>query len=129
MGRHHAPSALRAVQAPWSHGKVTMPNKTAWIGLVAAVLLCSCALQDDVYTLDHRLSALERRNLELEKQNRELETLNQDLVQAKESMIKQECDLPKRAFPAGSKGWTRPVGMMKWNLEGSMPGWLPRHSH
>ena len=86
MGRHHAPSSLRAVQAPWSHGKVTMPNKTAWIGLVAAVLLCSCALQDDVYTLDHRLSALERRNLELEKQNRELETLNQDLVQVKESI-------------------------------------------
>ena len=63
-----------------------MPNKTAWICLVAAVLLCSCALQDDVYTLDHRLSALERRNLDLEKQNRELETLNQDLVQAKESI-------------------------------------------
>ncbi len=63
-----------------------MPNKTVWIGLVAAVLLCGCALQDDVYTLDHRLSALERRNLELEKQNRELETLNQDLLQAKESI-------------------------------------------
>ncbi len=63
-----------------------MPNKTVWIGLVAAVLLCSCALQDDVYTLDHRLSALERRNLELEKQNRELGTLNQDLLQAKESI-------------------------------------------
>ena len=63
-----------------------MPNKTLWIGLVAAVLLCSCALQEDVYTLDHRLSALERRNLELEKQNRGLETLNQDLLQAKESI-------------------------------------------
>jgi tol-pal system protein YbgF len=63
-----------------------MKNKTIWIGLVAAVLLCSCALQDDVYTLDHRLSALERRNLELEKQNRELETHNQDLRQAKESI-------------------------------------------
>jgi hypothetical protein len=50
-----------------------MQNKTLWIGLLAAVLLCSCALQDDVYTLDHRLSALERRNLELEKQNRELQ--------------------------------------------------------
>jgi tol-pal system protein YbgF len=63
-----------------------MPNKTLWIGLVAAVLLCGCALQEDVYTLDHRLSALERRNLELEKQNRELETLNQDLLQVKESI-------------------------------------------
>ena len=63
-----------------------MPNKTVWIGLVAVVLLCSCALQEDVYTLDHRLSALERRNLELEKQNRELDTLNRDLLQAKESI-------------------------------------------
>ena len=63
-----------------------MQNKALWIGLVAAVLLCGCALQEDVYTLDHRLSALERRNLELEKQNRGLETLNQDLLQAKESI-------------------------------------------
>jgi tol-pal system protein YbgF len=63
-----------------------MPNRNLWIGLVAAVLLCSCALQDDVYTLDHRLSALERRNLELEKQNRELEKLNQDMLQAKENI-------------------------------------------
>ncbi len=61
-----------------------MPNKTLWIGLVAAVLLGGCALQDDVYTLDHRLSALERQNVELEKQNRELETRNRDLLQAKE---------------------------------------------
>jgi len=66
-----------------------MQNKTIWIGLVVAVLLCSCALQDDVYTLDHRLSALERRNLELEKQNRELETRNQDLFQAKEKISSQ----------------------------------------
>ncbi len=63
-----------------------MQNKTLWIGFLAAVLLCSCALQDDVYTLDHRLSALERRNLELEKQNRELEKHNQDLLQAKENI-------------------------------------------
>jgi len=63
-----------------------MQNKTVWIGLVAAVLLCGCALQEDVYTLDHRLSALERRNLDLEKQNRELEKLNQDLLQAKEKI-------------------------------------------
>jgi tol-pal system protein YbgF len=63
-----------------------MQNKTVWIGLVAAVLLCGCALQEDVYTLDHRLSALERRNLDLEKQNRELEKLNQDLLQAKETI-------------------------------------------
>ena len=63
-----------------------MPNKTVWIGLVAAVLLCGCALQDDVYTLDHRLSALERRNLELEKQIVNWKRLNQDLLQAKESI-------------------------------------------
>jgi tol-pal system protein YbgF len=63
-----------------------MPNKTIWIGLVAAVLLGGCALQDDVYTLDHRLSALERQNVELEKQNRELEQRNQDLLQAKEKI-------------------------------------------
>jgi len=63
-----------------------MQNKTVWISLVAAVLLCGCALQEDVYTLDHRLSALERRNLDLEKQNRDLEKLNQDLLQAKETI-------------------------------------------
>lgn len=64
-------------------GKVSMQNQTVWIGLVAAVLLCGCALQDDVYTLDHRLSALERRNLELEKQNRDLQQLNQELDDTK----------------------------------------------
>jgi len=63
-----------------------MPNKTVWIGLIATVFLSGCALQDDVYTLDHRLSALERQNVELEKQNRELETRNRDLLQAKESI-------------------------------------------
>jgi len=56
------------------------------IGLAAAVLLCGCALQDDVYTLDHRLSALERRNLDLEKQNRELQQLNRDLLEAKKNI-------------------------------------------
>ena len=63
-----------------------MQNQTFWIGLVVAVLLCGCALQEDVYTLDHRLSALERRNLALEKQNRELEQRNQDLLKAKETI-------------------------------------------
>ena len=63
-----------------------MQNKTLWIGLVAAVLLCSCALQDDVYTLDHRLSALEQRNAELEKQNRALENQNQNLLEAKDTI-------------------------------------------
>lgn len=63
-----------------------MQNKKLWIGLVAAVLLCSCALQEDVYTLDYRLAALEKRNLELEKQNRELGKLNQDLHQVKETI-------------------------------------------
>ena len=56
------------------------------IGLIAAVLLSGCALQDDVYTLDHRLSALERRNLDLEKQNRELQQLNRDLLEAKKNI-------------------------------------------
>jgi tol-pal system protein YbgF len=74
------------MQARQDNGTVTMQNKTLWIFLVAAVLLCSCALQDDVYTLDHRLSALERRNLDLEKQNRELEKLNQEILQAKENI-------------------------------------------
>lgn len=79
---------LRTAQARQHHaqGKVTMQNKTVWIGLVAAVLLCSCALQDDVYTLDHRLSVLERRNLELEKQNRELEKRNQGLLESEEKI-------------------------------------------
>jgi tol-pal system protein YbgF len=77
---------LRAMQALRHYGRVTMQNKTLWIGIAAAVLLCGCALQDDVYTLDHRLSALERRNAELENQNRELDKLNRDLVEAKESI-------------------------------------------
>ena len=63
-----------------------MQTKTLWIAIVAAVLLCGCALQDDVYTLDHRLSALERRNADLEKQNRELEALNRDLVETKKTI-------------------------------------------
>ena len=77
---------LQTVQARQHQGKVTMQNQTVWIGLVAAVLFCSCALQDDVYTLDHRLSTLERRNMELEKQNRELEKLNRENLAAKENI-------------------------------------------
>ena len=63
-----------------------MRDRTLWISLFAAVLFCGCALQEDVYTLDHRLSALERRNSELEKQNRELQQLNSDLLVAKDSI-------------------------------------------
>ena len=63
-----------------------MRNRALWISLVAAALLCSCALQEDVYTLDHRLSALERRNADLEKQNRQLEKLNRDLQDARENI-------------------------------------------
>jgi len=63
-----------------------MRNRTFWISLMAATLLCGCALQDDIYTLDHRLSALERRNSDLEKQNRELQERNQDLQAAKDSI-------------------------------------------
>lgn len=66
-----------------------MQNKTLWIGLAAAVLLGGCALQEDVYTLDYRLSALERRNLELEKQSRELGKINQDMSQVKETISSQ----------------------------------------
>ncbi len=63
-----------------------MQYKFAWIGITAVVLLSSCALQDDVYTLDHRLTALERRNVDLEKLNRELEQRNQELMTAKENI-------------------------------------------
>jgi tol-pal system protein YbgF len=63
-----------------------MQIKTLLIGFSAVVLLCGCALQDDVYTLDHRLSALERRNLDLEKQNRDLEKQNRNLLLAKENI-------------------------------------------
>ena len=63
-----------------------MQIKSLLIGLTAVVLLCSCALQDDVYTLDHRLSALERRNIDLEKQNQDLERQNRDLLLAKENI-------------------------------------------
>jgi hypothetical protein len=63
-----------------------MRIKTLWVSFVAAALLCSCAIQDDIYTLDHRLSALERRSLELEKQNRELEKLNQELLETKKKI-------------------------------------------
>ena len=57
-----------------------------WIGLVVALLLSGCALQDDVYTLDHRLTALERHNVELARQNQALEKRNQELLQAKETI-------------------------------------------
>jgi tol-pal system protein YbgF len=56
------------------------------ISLMAIVLLCSCAIQDDIYTLDNRLSALERRSLELEKQNREIEKRSKDLVETKKKI-------------------------------------------
>ena len=63
-----------------------MRSHVLGIGLAAAVFFCGCALQDDVYTLDHRLSALERRNLDLEKQNRELQQLNSDMLEAKKNI-------------------------------------------
>jgi tol-pal system protein YbgF len=66
-----------------------MRTNNLWIGLLATVLLCGCALQDDVYTLDHRLTALERRNLDLEKQNRELDKRNRALMEAKENISDQ----------------------------------------
>lgn len=68
-----------------------MRTKSVWMvtGLVAAVLTGGCALQDDIYTLDHRLAALERRNQEIEKQNRELEARNRDLLAAKAEISSQ----------------------------------------
>jgi tol-pal system protein YbgF len=77
------------------HGKVTMQKKTLWIGLVAVVLLCSCAIQDDIYTLDHRLSALERRNMELEKQNREMEKINQKRIENDKDIASRVAGLDK----------------------------------
>jgi tol-pal system protein YbgF len=71
---------------PARHGRSLMPRNTFWMSLVATVLLCSCAIQDDIYTLDHRLAALERRSLDLEKQNRELQKLNQDLLETKKNI-------------------------------------------
>lgn len=82
-GRRSGPAHL-GLQDRRNDGKVIMPNKTVWIALVTALMLCGCAVQDDVYVLDHRLSALERRNLELEKQTRELEQVKQDLGDVKE---------------------------------------------
>lgn len=61
-----------------------MQNKTVWLGGLLVVLFCGCASQDDFYSLDHRLSVLERRNAALENQNRELTASNQGLLQEKE---------------------------------------------
>ena len=60
-----------------------MKTPTVILGFLAAALLCGCAIQDDIYTLNNRISALERRSAELEKQNRELETRNQELTETK----------------------------------------------
>ena len=49
-----------------------MKQRAVWCVLSMMLILSGCAIQDDIYTLDHRLSALERRNAELEKRNREL---------------------------------------------------------
>jgi tol-pal system protein YbgF len=67
-------------------GKGIMKKIAVWIGLVATLSVCGCALQDDVYTLDHRLTTLERRNLDLEKQNRDLAQRNRELTEAKQSI-------------------------------------------
>jgi tol-pal system protein YbgF len=66
-----------------------MATKIVWIALVAALLLCGCALQEDVYSLDNRVSALERRNLELEQQTRRMEQHNRDLLKAKKNISSQ----------------------------------------
>ena len=61
-----------------------MQNKTAWVCILMVVLFCGCASQDDLYSLDHRISVLEKRNAALENQNRELKESNQGLLQEKE---------------------------------------------
>lgn len=63
-----------------------MKTLTIILGFIVAVLLCGCAIQDDIYTLNHRISALERRSAELEKQNRELEALNRELTETKKNI-------------------------------------------
>ncbi len=59
---------------------------TCWMSVGVVLIFCSCAIQDDIYTLDNRLSALERRNLELEKRNSEIEKRNQELVVTKKEI-------------------------------------------
>ncbi len=63
-----------------------MRTITLLLSLLTVIPFLGCAIQDDIYTLNYRLSALERRSTELEKQNRELEALNQKLSETKENI-------------------------------------------
>jgi tol-pal system protein YbgF len=72
-----------------------MRTKTVLIALVAAVLLFGCARQQDVYSLDDRVSALERSNLELERQTHRMEQHNRAMLKAKENISNQVEGLAK----------------------------------
>jgi cell division protein FtsB len=51
------------------------------ISLASLILLAGCASQDDVLTLDYRLSVLEQRNRELAKQTAELDKMKAEITE------------------------------------------------
>jgi tol-pal system protein YbgF len=59
------------------------------IGLVGLIVLSGCASQDDVLTLDYRLSLLEQRNRELEKRNAELKKQNTQAIERNANLKSQ----------------------------------------
>ena len=61
------------------------------IGLVGLIVLGGCASQDDVLTLDYRLSLLEQRNRELEKRNAELKKQNSEAI-TRNANLKSQMD-------------------------------------
>lgn len=65
-----------------------MKLRAVWCVLSMMMFFSGCAIQQDIYTLDHRLSALERRNAELENRSREL-------LEAKENITSQVQGLSK----------------------------------
>ncbi len=82
---------------------VTMKKRAVWCVILMMVILSGCAIQDDIYTLDHRLSALERRNAELEKRNRELLEAKENISSKVEGLNKtrQEDEFELRGQYAG----------------------------
>jgi tol-pal system protein YbgF len=59
------------------------------IGVVGLIVLSGCASQDDVLTLDYRLSLLEQRNRELEKRNAELKKQNTQAIERNANLKSQ----------------------------------------
>jgi len=59
------------------------------IGVVGLIVLSGCASQDDVLTLDYRLSLLEQRNRELEKRNAELKKENTEAIERNANLKSQ----------------------------------------